>query len=86
MPKPGIGCGTPKSRMASEVSLADYAVSPKNGKAWVDDLPDDVFNQVWDGRHQGKVGKDTAAAWLRTLGFVDVTPGKVETILCRERR
>ena len=72
--------------MASELSLADYAGRPKNGRAWIDDLPDDVFNQVWDGRHLGRVGKETAASWLRSLGYVDVSPGKVETILCRERR
>ena len=72
--------------MASEVSLADCAGRPKNGRAWVDDLPDEVFNQVWDGRHVGNIGKETAAAWLRTLGFDGASAGKVETIMARERR
>ena len=71
--------------MASKPSLADYADRPKNGRAWIDDLPDDVFNQVWDGRHSGAIGKDTTTAWLKSLGF-DASPGKVETILSRERR
>ncbi len=72
--------------MASDISLADFANRPKNGKAWVDDLPDDIFNQVWDGRHSGDIGKETAAAWLRKLGYEDVTPGRVETVKTRERR
>ncbi len=72
--------------MASDISLADFADRPKNGKAWVDDLPDDVFNQIWDGRHSGNIGKETAAAWLRVLGYEDVTAGRVETVMVRERR
>jgi hypothetical protein len=72
--------------MASEVSLADYAGRPKNGKGWVDDLPDDVFNQVWDGRHTGNIGKHKVAEWLRKLGYHGATASKVETILVRERR
>ena len=72
--------------MASELSLADYAGRPQSGSAWIDDRPDDVFPQVWDGRHVGNIGKETAAAWLRTLGFDGASPGKVETIMARERR
>ena len=72
--------------MASDISLADFANRPKNGKAWIDDLPDDIFNQVWDGRHSGNIGKETAAAWLRRLGYEDVTAGRVETVMTRERR
>ena len=35
--------------MASEQSLKDFA-SLRDGKvgAWVDTLPDDIFNQAWD--------------------------------------
>jgi len=72
--------------VASDISLADFADRPKNGRAWVDDLPDDVFNQVWDARHKGNIGKETAAAWLRLSGFDGASAGRVETILCRERR
>jgi hypothetical protein len=86
MPIPGIGCGTPKSRMASELSLADYASRPKNGRGWVDDLPDDIFNQIWDARHTGHIGKEMTAGWLRMLGYDGATAGRVETILVRERR
>ena len=31
--------------MASDISLADFANRPKNGKAWIDDLPDEIFNR-----------------------------------------
>ena len=72
--------------MASDVSLADFANRPKTGRAWIDDLPDEIFNQIWDGRHYGGIGKEKAAAWLRTLGYTDVTAGRVETVLTRERR
>ena len=72
--------------MASDISLADFADRPKNGKAWIDDLPDDVFNQIWDGRHGGRIGKEMAAAWLRSLGYMDVTAGRVEMVMTRERR
>jgi hypothetical protein len=72
--------------MASDMLLADFANRPQNGRAWIDDLPDEIFNQVWDGRHNRTVGKDTTAAWLRTLGYEDVTPGRVETVMARERR
>ena len=71
--------------MASDISLADFANRPKNGKAWIDDLPDDVFNQICDGRHNG-IGKEMAASWLRSLGYMDVTAGRVETVMTRERR
>ena len=37
--------------MASNISLADFANRPKDGRAWVDDLPDDVFNELWDALH-----------------------------------
>jgi hypothetical protein len=72
--------------MASDISLADFANRPRNGRGWVDDLPDDVFNQVWDGRHVAHVGAEKTAAWLRSLGYNDATASKVETILVRERR
>lgn len=72
--------------MASEVSLAEYAGRPRNGKGWIDSLPDDVFNQVWDGRHTRTIGKEMAAAWLRKLGYDEATASKIETILVRERR
>ena len=73
--------------MASDISLADFANRPKDGRAWVDDLPDDVFNELWDAlRSDTGIGKDTAARWLHSLGYTDVTVGKVGTVRDRERR
>ena len=72
--------------MASDISLADFADRPQSGKAWIDDLPDDVFNQVWDARHTGSVGKQTVALWLQNIGYTDATCGRVETVLSRARR
>ena len=72
--------------MASDISLAEFANRPKNGRAWIDDLPDDLFNQIWDGRHTGHIGKEMATAWVRMLGYEDDTAGRVETIMARERR
>jgi len=73
--------------MASNISLADFANRPRGGRAWVDDLPDDVFNQLWDAMHSDTgIGKDTATSWLKTLGYDDVTTGRVGTVMSRERR
>ena len=82
----GLLCGTQKYRVASDISLADFANRPKNGKAWIDDLPDDVFNQIWDARHEGTVGKELIANWLHSIGYADATPGRVETVMFRGRR
>ena len=73
--------------MASDISLADFANRPKGGRAWVDDLSDDVFNQLWDAMHGNTgIGKDTATGWLKALGYDDVTVGRVGTVMSRERR
>ena len=73
--------------MASNISLADFANRPRGGRAWVDDLPDDVFNQLWDAMHGDTgIGKETATSWLKTLGYDDVTTGRVATVMSRERR
>ena len=73
--------------MASNISLADIANRPRGGRAWVDDLSDDVFNQLWDAMHGNTgIGKDTATGWLKALGYDDVTVGRVGTVMSRERR
>jgi hypothetical protein len=71
--------------MASDISLADFANKPVFLKAWIDDLPDVIFNQVWDGIHD-TLGKNTITAWLVSIGYVDATAGRVETVKTRERR
>ena len=73
--------------MASDISLADFANRPKSGRAWIDDLPDQVFNELWDALHGDTgIGKDTATSWLKALGYDDVTTGRVGTVMSRERR
>ena len=73
--------------MDSEPSLADFANRPRGGRAWADDLPDDVFNQMWDALHNTSgIGKVTIAKWLRKLGYEDATQGRVDAVLARERR
>ena len=82
----GLPCGIHRYRVASDISLADFANRPKDVKGWVDDLPDDVFNQVWDARHGGDIGKQCVSTWLQSIGYTDATPGRVETVQFRERR
>jgi hypothetical protein len=74
--------------LASEQSLKDFA-SLRDGKvgAWVDTLPDDIFNQAWDALAVvGGIGKVTITHWLHSIGYTDATQGKVSAILTRERR
>jgi len=82
----GPPCGTHRYRVASDISLADFADRPQQAKAWIDNLPDDVFNQVWDARQNSSIGKQTVALWLQSIGYTDATCGRVETVLARERR
>jgi len=72
--------------MASDVTLEEFATRPKIHQSWVDALPDEVFNQLWDGMRSGSVGKATAALWLQSLGYEDATAGKVQSVVSRERR
>ena len=74
--------------MASEQSLEEYA-SSRSGQvgAWVDSLPDEIFNQAWDALATiGGIGKTTVTKWLQPIGYTDATQGKVSAILTRERR
>jgi len=73
--------------MDSDVSLEDFANRPRGGRAWADDLPDEVFNQIWDALHGTTgIGKVTIAKWLRKLGYEDATQGRVDVVMIRERR
>ena len=67
--------------------MADFANRPRSGRAWVDDLPDDVFNELWDAIHgDSGIGSLTAAKWLVSLGYTDASMGRVATVRDRERR
>lgn len=69
-----------------ECDLIDFASRKRQIRAWVDELPDGIYNQVWDALHNGTVGKYMAAKWLRGLGYEEATPSKVVGVLDRERR
>ena len=74
--------------MDSKQSLEEYA-SSRSGLvgAWVDSLPDEIFNQAWDALATvGGIGKTTVTKWLHSIGYTDATQGKVSAILTRERR
>lgn len=72
--------------MASK-TLQEFAES--NGRklpgSWIDKLPDDVFNECYDGMSQG-IGRIVITRWLHSLGYEDVTQGKVAAFSTRERR
>ncbi len=74
--------------MASEISLTEFASAQSNRTgAWVDSLPDEIFNQAWDALStSGGIGKVTITTWLKSIGYTDATQGKVSTLLARERR
>ena len=73
--------------MASDISLVDFANRPRKGRAWVDDLPDDVFNQIWDVLHTDiNIGKVTVSEWLKSIGYEGASQGRVQAVTSRERR
>ena len=73
--------------MASDPSLVDFANRPRKGRAWVDDLPDDVFNQIWDALHSViGIGRVTASEWLKSMGYEGASQGRMEAVMSRERR
>ena len=74
--------------MDSNQSLEDFASSREvRVGAWVDTLPDDVFNQAWDALSKaGGIGKVTVTHWLQSIGYTAATQGKVSAITSRERR
>ena len=73
--------------MASK-SLEDFASDGRKlPGAWVDTLPDDVYNQVWDALHnESHIGKIMITRWLNSEGYPDATQGKIAAILTRARR
>ena len=76
--------------MSKEMSLQDFLEKQTRtmATAWVETLPDDIFNQLWDAFHDtnNPVGKVTAAKWLHSIGYPEATAGRLDAILIRERR
>ena len=71
-------------------SLRDFVATQRRTMktAWIEGLPDDIFNEVWDAIHDpdAPVGKVTAAKWLQSLGYKEATGGRLDAMLIRERR
>jgi len=82
----GLRCGNRRYLLASE-TLQEFAASRgrKLPGAWIDLLPDGVFNECWDGTNNG-IGKIMITKWLQSLGYDDVTQGKVAAFSTRDRR
>jgi len=50
-------------------------------------LDDEVYNEIWDALQSDRcIGARTVVAWLQSLGYADVTEGKVKTIRFAKRR
>tara|TARA_E500000081_G_scaffold75051_1_gene76617 strand:+ start:6817 stop:7038 length:222 start_codon:yes stop_codon:yes gene_type:complete len=55
--------------------------------AWIDTLPDELYNQVWDALNTDlPIGKIIITRWLHSEGYPDATQGKIAAILTRDRR
>lgn len=69
------------------VSLVKFASRKRHFHGWVDDLPDKIFNQVWDAVNaEVGIGTLTISHWLRSLGYEDATASRINTVTRRERR
>ena len=68
--------------------LTEYAATPhRTYTSWADQLPDQVFNQIWDAFHSGTgIGEVTVLKWLERQGYIGGTPGKLKVIRTCERR
>ena len=73
--------------MASR-SLEEFASDGRKlPGAWIDTLPDEIYNQVWDALNTDvPIGKIIITRWLQSEGNPDATQGKIAAILTRDRR
>ena len=73
--------------MASR-SLEEFASDGRKlPGAWIDTLPDEIYNQVWDALNTDMpIGKIIITRWLHSEGYPDATQGKIAAILTRARR
>ena len=73
--------------MASR-SLEEFASDGRKlPGAWIDTLPDEIYNQVWDALNTDiPIGKIIITRCLHSEGYPDATQGKIAAILTRDRR
>ena len=76
--------------MSKEMSLHDFLQKQTRtmSTAWIESLPDYIYNQLWDAFHdsENSIGKVTASKWLDSIGYPEATAGRIDAILIRERR
>ena len=57
------------------------------GWAWHMQLDDEIYNEIWDAFQSDRcIGARMVVTWLQSLGYADVTEGKVKTIRFAKRR
>ena len=68
-------------------TLEDFASDGRKlPGAWIETLPDDIYNQVWDSIHNDMhIGKIMIARLLQSEGYPDATQVKIAAILTRAR-
>ena len=80
-------CGILRCLLASK-SLEEFATEGRKlPGAWIDTLPNEIYNQVWDALNTDlPIGKIIITRWLQSEGYPDATQGKIAAILTRDRR
>jgi len=69
------------------MEFAEQREATNGGWAWHMQLDDEIYNEIWDALQSDRcIGARTVVAWLQSLGYADVTEGKVKTIRLAKRR
>ena len=69
------------------LEFAEQREATNGGWAWHMQLSDEVYNEIWDAFQSDRcIGARTVVTWLQSLGYTDVTEGKVKTIRLAKRR
>ena len=69
------------------MEFAEQREATNGGWAWHMQLPDEIYNEIWDAFQSDRcIGARTVVTWLQSLGYTDVTEGKVKTIRLAKRR
>jgi len=69
------------------IEFAEQRDTGVGGWAWHMQLDDEIYNEIWDALQSDRcIGARTVVSWLESLGYTDVTEGKVKTIRFAKRR
>ncbi len=73
--------------MASSLMEFVETRGSSQGWAWHMQLDDETYNEIWDAFQSDRcIGARMVVTWLQSLGYADVTEGKVKTIRFAKRR